>query len=51
MKRYAAYFGLVVFCLSLLSLAGCGKSSRTAAVPRPEGKLAVAGFTNPHLEL
>lgn len=46
MKRIALYLGLIVFSLSLLSLAGCGKS-RTAAVPRPEGKLAVAGFTNP----
>ena len=46
MKRIALYFGLVVLSLSLLSLAGCGKT-RTAAVPRPEGKLAVAGFTNP----
>ena len=46
MKRIALYFGLVVLSLSLLSMTGCGKS-RTAAVPRPEGKLAVAGFTNP----
>ena len=47
MKRYAVCFGAAVVCLFLLSLAGCGKSTRTAAVPRPEGKLAVAGFTNP----
>ncbi|BCS90161.1 hypothetical protein [Pseudodesulfovibrio sediminis] len=47
MKRGPLYFGLIVFCLALLSLAGCGKSTRNAAVPRPEGKLAVAGFTNP----
>jgi len=47
MKRIAVYLGLIVFSLSLLSLAGCGKSKRDAAVPRPEGKLAVAGFTNP----
>nr|WP_321256085.1 hypothetical protein [uncultured Pseudodesulfovibrio sp.] len=46
MKRIALSFGLVVVCLSLLVLAGCG-TKRTAAVPRPEGKLAVAGFTNP----
>lgn len=46
MKRTALYFGLALFALSLLSLGGCGKT-RTAAVPRPEGKLAVAGFTNP----
>lgn len=46
MKRIALYFGLLVLCLSLLALAGCG-GKRTAAVPRPEGKLAVAGFSNP----
>ncbi|WP_239057689.1 hypothetical protein [Pseudodesulfovibrio sp. JC047] len=32
--------------MSILLLTGCA-TSRTAAVPRPEGKLAVAGFTNP----
>lgn len=37
---------LSLLCLSLLLLAGCGQK-RTAAVPRPEGTLAVAGFTNP----
>ena len=47
MKRIALVFGLVVLCLSLLAIAGCGPSKRTAAIPRPEGKLAVAGFTNP----
>jgi len=47
MKRIALSFGLLVLCLSLLVLTGCGTSKRTAAVPRPEGKLAVAGFTNP----
>jgi hypothetical protein len=46
MKRIALFFGLAVLCLSMLVSAGCG-SKRTAAVPRPEGKLAVAGFTNP----
>jgi hypothetical protein len=46
MKRIVLFFGLALFSLSLLSLSGCGKP-RTAAVPRPEGKLAVAGFTNP----
>ncbi|QGY41707.1 hypothetical protein GM415_16775 [Pseudodesulfovibrio cashew] len=43
-------FSLVTFAalaLSLLLTAGCGTSKRTAAVPRPEGKLAVAGFSNP----
>ena len=47
MKRIALYFGLAVVCLGLLSMAGCGSVKRTAAVPRPEGKLAVAGFSNP----
>lgn len=46
MKRTALYFALALLGLSLLSLSGCGKQ-RIAAVPRPEGKLAVAGFTNP----
>ncbi len=46
MKRIAIFLGLTVLCLSLLMIAGCG-SKRPAAVPRPEGKLAVAGFTNP----
>jgi len=48
MKRIFLTFGLIVLCLSLLMVAGCG-TKRTAAVPRPEGKLAVAGFTNPTL--
>nr|WP_321514608.1 hypothetical protein [uncultured Pseudodesulfovibrio sp.] len=47
MKRIALSIGLVVVSLSLLVLTGCGTSKRVAAVPRPEGKLAVAGFTNP----
>ena len=47
MKRNAVFFSVAVLCLSLLVIGGCGKSTRTAAVPRPEGKLAVAGFTNP----
>ncbi|AMK12339.1 hypothetical protein [Pseudodesulfovibrio indicus] len=47
MKRNAVFFEVAALCLSLLILAGCGKTTRTAAVPRPEGKLAVAGFTNP----
>jgi len=46
MKRIFLFSGLAVLCLSLLMVAGCG-TKRTAAVPRPEGKLAVAGFTNP----
>lgn len=46
MKRIALFFGLAVMGLSLLILGGCG-GKRTAAVPRPEGKLAVAGFSNP----
>jgi hypothetical protein len=47
MKRSAVFFALAISSLVLLAVAGCGKSTRTAAVPRPEGKLAVAGFTNP----
>ena len=46
MRRIITVFVLSALCLSLLLTAGCG-SKRTAAVPRPEGKLAVAGFTNP----
>ncbi|MBI9078659.1 MAG: hypothetical protein JEY79_02845 [Pseudodesulfovibrio sp.] len=46
MKRIFLFSGLAVLCLSLFLVAGCG-TKRTAAVPRPEGKLAVAGFTNP----
>jgi len=46
MQRKISIILLSVACLSLL-LAGCGPKSRTAAIPRPEGKLAVAGFTNP----
>lgn len=38
---------LSVLCLALLLAAGCAGGKRSAAVPRPEGKLAVAGFTNP----
>ncbi|NDV18024.1 hypothetical protein GO013_01160 [Pseudodesulfovibrio sp. JC047] len=46
MKRITFSFGIVAVCMSILLLTGCA-TSRTAAVPRPEGKLAVAGFTNP----
>ncbi|QJB57302.1 hypothetical protein [Pseudodesulfovibrio sp. zrk46] len=47
MQRKFSIFLLLVLCLSLMSVAGCGTKKRTAAVPRPEGKLAVAGFNNP----
>ncbi|WP_207264309.1 hypothetical protein [Desulfovibrio sp. Huiquan2017] len=47
MKRSAIFIAPALLCLGLLLMAGCGTTSRTAAVPRPEGKLAVAGFTNP----
>ncbi len=47
MQRIAKIIVLSTLCLILLMVAGCGTKSRTAAVPRPEGKLAVAGFTNP----
>ena len=46
MRRIIFYALIAAFCLSLLIMGGCGKS-RTAAVPRPEGTLGVAGFTNP----
>jgi len=46
MRRMMKVFLLSALCCSLLLAAGCG-SKRTAAVPRPDGKLAVAGFTNP----
>lgn len=46
MQRLVSFFVLSAVCASLLLAAGCG-SKRTAAVPRPDGKLAVAGFTNP----
>lgn len=46
MQRLVSFLVLMALCLSLMLAAGCG-SKRTAAVPRPEGKLAVAGFTNP----
>lgn len=46
MQRIAITVLLSLFCCSLLFTSGCG-TKRTAAVPRPEGKLGVAGFTNP----
>ena len=46
MRRILTFLVLSALCASLLLTAGCG-GKRTAAVPRPEGKLAVAGFTNP----
>jgi hypothetical protein len=46
MRRTYLFVTVSMLCLSLLVFAGCG-GKRTAAVPRPEGKLAVAGFTNP----
>ena len=47
MRRILSFLTLSVLCVSLLLAAGCGSGKRSAAVPRPEGKLAVAGFTNP----
>lgn len=47
MQRFARIFVLSALCLVLLMAAGCASKKRTAAVPRPDGKLAVAGFTNP----
>jgi hypothetical protein len=47
MRRICLFTAVSALLLSLLVVAGCGTSKRTAAVPRPEGKLAVAGFSNP----
>ena len=47
MQRFAKIVVLSTLCLALLLAAGCGTKKRTAAVPRPDGKLAVAGFSNP----
>lgn len=47
MQRIAKIIVLSTLCLALLLAAGCGTKKRSAAVPRPDGKLAVAGFTNP----
>ncbi|WP_419787394.1 hypothetical protein [Pseudodesulfovibrio sp.] len=46
MRRLTTFLLFSALCCSLLLAAGCA-SKRNAAVPRPEGKLAVAGFTNP----
>ena len=46
MQRILTTLALSILCLSLLLAAGCS-SKRSAAVPRPEGTLAVAGFPNP----
>ncbi len=45
MQRYS--LKIVMACAFLFLVAGCGTKSRTTNIPRPEGKLAVAGFTNP----
>ena len=46
--RRGILLAVTALCLmSMLLAAGCAPQQRTAAVPRPEGKLAVAGFTNP----
>lgn len=47
MRKLRLFIALSALCLALLVTAGCGTKKRTAAVPRPEGKLAVAGFSNP----
>ncbi|MFH1915134.1 MAG: hypothetical protein ABIK45_12785 [Pseudomonadota bacterium] len=47
MRRTRLISTALALCLVLLVTAGCGTPQRTAAIPRPEGKLAVAGFTNP----
>ncbi|MDC0335681.1 hypothetical protein OAN24_02125 [Pseudodesulfovibrio sp.] len=47
MQRILSFIALSVLCLALLLAAGCSSKKRSAAIPRPEGKLAVAGFTNP----
>lgn len=47
MRRVYLFMAVSALCVSMLLTAGCGTSKRTAAVPRPEGTLAVAGFSNP----
>ncbi|NDV23632.1 hypothetical protein [Desulfovibrio sp. JC022] len=45
MKRL---FPLLILCVfALVSLGGCASKSDLVKLPRPAGKLAVAGFTNP----
>jgi hypothetical protein len=46
MRRAPLLITVSILCFSLLLIGGCG-GKRTAAVPRPEGRLAVAGFSNP----
>lgn len=47
MKRMAYVFTLAVLLLSVSMLSGCGKSQPQYIPPRPVGKLAIAGFSNP----
>lgn len=47
MRRAINFSVLAIMCFSLLLAFGCGSKRRSAAVPRPDGTLAVAGFTNP----
>lgn len=47
MRRFINFSVLSILCLTLLLSFGCSGKRRPAAVPRPEGHLAVAGFTNP----
>ncbi|CCH50442.1 putative lipoprotein [Pseudodesulfovibrio piezophilus C1TLV30] len=47
MQRFSSIFPVVTVLFCMLLIAGCAPKMRSAAVPRPEGKLAVAGFSNP----
>ncbi|WP_147820856.1 hypothetical protein [Salidesulfovibrio onnuriiensis] len=47
MKRFFHFASLAALALCLFLLAGCGTPRPQATAPRPEGTLAIAGFTNP----
>lgn len=45
MRRFFHQIGIVALCCSVFLVAGC--AMQKASAPRPQGKLAVAGFSNP----
>lgn len=47
MKRLIHVFPVAVCALALFLLSGCGTPRPQATAPRPEGSLAIAGFSNP----
>lgn len=47
MRRIIKIVVALALCLALMLAAGCSSKQQQPTAPRPEGKLAIAGFSNP----